>query len=48
MLPKHGDPLASKFFNDLEKLNGRPNRRKPLTEFKRNIKENINRLKKPK
>jgi hypothetical protein len=34
MLLEHGDPLACEFFNDAENINGRPNRRKPLGEFK--------------
>src|ERR1700738_3536853 len=34
MLPEHGDPLTCEFCNDTGKFNGRPNRRKPLGEFK--------------
>jgi hypothetical protein len=34
MLPEHVDPLACEFCIDAEKINGRPNRRKPLNEFK--------------
>ena len=34
ILLEHGDPLACEFCNDAENFKGRPNRRKPLGEFK--------------
>jgi len=37
MLPEQGDPLGCEFCYDVEKLNGRPNRRQPLAEFKRKL-----------
>ena len=37
MLQKHGAPLAREFCSDTEKFDGRPNRRKPLSELKSQI-----------